>query len=102
MSNPATAAFLPTMAATPEVYIEANHFTSTFKTPELGPAGEPNRDGHESSKPQPLEPIRNRPPRRVWLRTTWDDRVNFQRIRNSQLSDYGQSTIDDQGIRFEG
>jgi hypothetical protein len=36
MSNPRMAALLSTMAVTPEVYIEANHYASTYKNPDLG------------------------------------------------------------------
>jgi hypothetical protein len=36
------------------------------------------------------------------LCTTWEDRVNFQCAHNSQLSDYGHSTNNDQGIWFDG
>jgi hypothetical protein len=102
MSDPMTAALLSTMAKTPDIYIEVNRFASNHKTPELGPTGEMDQNGHRALDPQlpVVKPIR--PSRRVQLRTSWDDRVNFQCVRNSQISDYGQSTIDDQGIRFDG
>jgi hypothetical protein len=102
MSDPMMAALLSTMAKTPDIYIEANRFASNHKTPELGPTREMDQNSHRALDPQlpVVKPIR--PSRQVQLHTSWDDRVNFQHVHNSQISDYGQSTIDDQGIWFDG
>ncbi|KAG6893291.1 hypothetical protein C0992_010571, partial [Termitomyces sp. T32_za158] len=40
--------------------------------------------------------------RRVHLVDNWNERVNYQRIRNQDLREQGESLIDDQGIVFEG
>ena len=39
---------------------------------------------------------------RIHLVDNWNDHINYQRIRNQDLRDHGESLIDDQGVAFEG
>ncbi|KAG6871500.1 hypothetical protein C0992_010829, partial [Termitomyces sp. T32_za158] len=56
---------------------------------------------HDESVPD--EPVTPRcVARRVHLVDNWNERVNYQRIRNQDLRVRGKSLIDDQGIVFEG
>ncbi|KAG6871262.1 hypothetical protein C0992_011385, partial [Termitomyces sp. T32_za158] len=54
----------------------------------------------ESVPDEPVTP--GRVARRVHLVDNWNERVNYQRIRNQDLREQGESLIDDQGIVFEG
>ncbi|KAG6892817.1 hypothetical protein C0992_012385, partial [Termitomyces sp. T32_za158] len=54
----------------------------------------------ESVPDKPATP--RRVARRVHLVDNWNERVNYQRIRNQDLRVRGESLIDDQGIVFEG
>ncbi|KAG6894923.1 hypothetical protein C0992_003955, partial [Termitomyces sp. T32_za158] len=56
---------------------------------------------HDESVPdKPVTP--QRVARRVHLVDNWNERINYQRIRNQDLRVRGKSLIDDQGIVFEG
>jgi hypothetical protein len=102
MSDLRMAALLSTMAATPEVYIEVNHYTSIHKNPNLGLSRDLSHDKSGTPNPQQFIDRSNKPPQQVCLHISWDESVNFQCMCNSQLSDYGQLTIDDQDIWFDG
>src|SRR6202789_1435795 len=41
-------------------------------------------------------------PNRIPLLDAWEDRVNFQRVRNAELEQTGNTRIDDQGVHFRG
>ncbi|KAG5331650.1 hypothetical protein C0989_007734, partial [Termitomyces sp. Mn162] len=56
---------------------------------------------HDESVPE--EPVMpQRVARRVHLLDNWNERVNYQRIRNQDLWTRGESLIDNQGVVFEG
>ncbi|KAG6871909.1 hypothetical protein C0993_002615, partial [Termitomyces sp. T159_Od127] len=56
---------------------------------------------HDESVPE--EPaIPQHVARRVHLVDNWNERVNYQHIRNQDLRTQGESLIDDQGVVFEG
>jgi hypothetical protein len=52
MSDPRMAALLSTMAATPEVYIEVNHYASTHKNPDLGLSRDLGQNKSRTPNPQ--------------------------------------------------
>ncbi|KAG6882519.1 hypothetical protein C0992_011419, partial [Termitomyces sp. T32_za158] len=54
----------------------------------------------ESVPDKPVMP--QRVARRVHLVDNWNERVNYQHIRNQDLQDRSELLIDDQGIVFEG
>ncbi|KAG6893894.1 hypothetical protein C0993_012754, partial [Termitomyces sp. T159_Od127] len=57
----------------------------------------------ERDESVPEEPVRpQRVARQVHLVDNWNERVNYQRIRNQDLRTRGESLIDDQGVVFEG
>ncbi|KAG6882005.1 hypothetical protein C0993_012225 [Termitomyces sp. T159_Od127] len=57
----------------------------------------------ERDESVPEEPVMpQRVARQVHLVDNWNERVNYQRIRNQDLWTRGESLIDDQGVVFEG
>ncbi|KAG6881550.1 hypothetical protein C0992_000843, partial [Termitomyces sp. T32_za158] len=56
----------------------------------------------ESVPDKPVTHTLGRVARRVHLVDNWNERVNYQHIRNQDLREQGESLIDDQGIVFEG